>query len=281
MKLLPVNYFMVTFTVPQQVRDFIRSNQKICYGAMFQASSQTLKKLMQDPKYVGSKNVGFLGVLHSWGRDLNYHPHIHFIVPGGGLSDDKSKWKGANAKFLIHVESASKIFRAKFYDAIEKAELGKELDRSVRYQGWNVNVQAMGRGEKALDYLAPYVFKTAISDSRIVCHDAKKVVIKVKRSKSKKIEEVEFTPMEFIRRFLQHVLPTGFMKVRHYGFLSSNPVLEIDEIRRIIDELWTELEELSNKEKVDPRPESYKCGCGSHKLKFIFHTWQSIRIDPE
>lgn len=279
-KLLPVPYFMVTFTVPQQVRRFIRSNQKVCYASMFKAASETLKKLMKDQRHVGAETPGFLGVLHTWGRDLNYHPHIHFIIPGGGLSKDKSEWKSSGKKFLIPVEAASTIFRAKFYDAVEKEGLGDEIDRSMRFKGWNVNVKAMGDGQKALDYLAPYVFKVAISDSRIVCHDAQKVVIKVKRTDTKKVEQVAFTPFEFIRRFLQHVLPDGFMKVRHYGFLSANPALPIDDIRRMIDELWTELELLAKREEPQPPPQSLQCGCGSHKLKFIFHTWRNMQKPP-
>ena len=197
-------------------------------------------------------------------------------MPGGGLSKDKSEWKSSNKKFLIPVKAASMIFRAKFYEAIQKE--GLELDSSMRYKGWNVNVQAMGNGRKALDYLAPYVFKVAISDSRIVYHDQEKVVIKVKRSDTKKIIHVTFTPFEFIRRFLQHTLPSGFMKVRHYGFLSANPALPIDDIRRMIDELWTELELLAKREEPEPPPRSLQCSCGSCNLKLIFSTWRNIRV---
>lgn len=279
-KLLPVDYFMVTFTVPSEVRSFIRSNQKLCYATMFKAASATLKKLMKDDRHVGAHTAGFLGVLHTWGRDLNYHPHLHFIVPGGGLSKDKTQWKSSGKKFLLPVKAASKIFRAKFHEEMEKVGLLEKIDQSVRRSGWHVNVQAMGNGEKALDYLAPYVFKVAIADSRIVCHDDEKVVIKVKRTGSKKVEQMKLTPFEFIRRFLQHVLPDGFMKVRHYGFLSSNPAVPLNDIRRLIDELWTELQLLGNREKVEP-PRKYQCGCGSHQLKFIFHTWQNVAKPPD
>lgn len=287
-KLLPVNYFMVTFTVPQEVRKFIRSNQKFAYNALFKAGSQTLKTLLKNKRFVGADIAGFFGVLHTWGRDLNYHPHVHFIVPGGGLTKDSSEWKGAGKNFLIPVKAASKIFREKFIHEVAKIKLEKEIDSRARFKSWNVNIQAVGDGEKALDYLAPYVFKTAIADSRIVSYDESKVVIKVKRSGSKKIEHVTFSTMEFIRRFLQHVLPSGFMKVRHYGFLSSNPSITIEALRLLIDgnevadinthRVWATLQSFVKKEPKKP-PRKLKCSCGSTNLKFIFHTWQPINSD--
>ena len=273
-KRLPVEYFMVTFTVPKEVRMFIRSNQKICYNAMFKAASETLKKLMKDPKYVGTEMPGFMGVLHTWGRDLCFHPHIHFIVPGGGLSKDKKEWLSSRSKYLINVKAASAIFRAKFFAEIEKAGLGAKIDYSVRYSGFNVNCESKGDGENALNYLAKYVFKVGISDSRIVSHNDEQVVIRVTRSDTGVVENVKFKPLEFIRRFLQHVLPDGLMKVRHYGFLSPNSSVPINDIRRMIDELWTELELLANREKPEPPPPKYECKCGSHKLKFMWHCWQ-------
>ena len=280
-KRLPVEYYMATFTVPSQVREFIRSNQKICYSAMFKAASDTIKVLMKDPKYAGADTAGFLGVLHTWGRDLCYHPHIHFIVAAGGLSKDKKEWKSCKPKYLIPVNAASEIFRAKFYDEIDQAGLGDKIDRSVRYKGWNVNIESKGDGENALNYLAKYVFKVGISDSRIVCHDDKKVVVRVKRSDTGVVENVKFKHLEFIRRFLQHVLPDGFMKVRHYGFLSPNASVPINDIRKMIDELWTALEVLAKREEPEPPPKkSYKCECGSYKLKFIFHTWRSVIESP-
>ena len=233
-KRLPCNYFLITFTVPKEVRPFLRKHQRAGYDALFDAAANAIKKLAKDPRFVGADEVGAVAVLHTWGRTLNYHPHIHFIVPGGGLSKNRTEWRAAKPGFFIRVEPLSSIFRAKFRDVIKKHGLLESIDNTAWLKAWNVNSQAVGNGESALKYIAPYVFRVAISNNRIVNSDNGKVTFKYKKSHSNRFRNMTVDASEFIRRFLQHVLPTGFMKIRHYGFLSSNAATPLDTIRNLI-----------------------------------------------
>ncbi len=225
---------MITFTVPLELRLFIRSHQRICYSALFKASSDTLKKLALDEKYIGGDLPGFFGVLHTWGRELTYHPHIHYIVPGGAFSKDDGLWHFSRADFFLPVEAMSKIFKAKFRDEIKKHNLYHDIPPEVWNHEWVVNCQAVGSSAKSVKYLAPYVFKVAISNSRITKVEDHKVFFKYKKSKSNRCRTMILDVMEFMRRFLQHVLPSGFMKVRYYGFLAPGSSLSLNKIRALI-----------------------------------------------
>jgi len=260
--LLPCNYFMITFTLPQELRGFIRSHQKIAYAAMFDAASGALKKLAHDRRFVGADQTGFFGVLHTWGRQLNYHPHVHFIVPGGGLSKDRKEWLCSKPDFFIHVKPLSRVYRAKFRDAMEKAGLLREIDPIVWQKGWNVNSQAVGDGRTSLKYLAPYVFRVAISNSRIVGCDNGQVTFRYRRPRSSRWRTMTLDTMEFLRRFLQHVLPTGFMKIRHYGFLSANAKVPIEKIREMISMLFEFVKELMAPPEKAPRRKMSCSKCG-------------------
>ena len=231
---LPGHHFMITFTVPQPLRRFIRSHQRICYAAMFRASADTIKKLATDPKYIGGNLPGFLGVLHTWGRQLQYHPHIHYIVPGGALSTKDLQWHRSRVDFYLPVNAMSIIFRARFRDAMKKNCLYHQIPSQVWEQGFNVNCQAVGAGRRSIRYLAPYVFKIAISDYRIVNIDSNHVSFKCKKSQSNRWRIMRLDVMEFIRRYLQHVLPTGFMKIRYYGFLSPSCRVPLQKISILI-----------------------------------------------
>jgi hypothetical protein len=168
-KLLPCPYFLITFTLPKELRQFVRSHPRECYRAMFQASAATLRELAQNPKHIGSSQLGFTGVLHTWGRSLSYHPHIHFIVPGGALGEDGATWLPSRANFFVPVRAASILFRAKFKELMAEAglDLGK-IPPEVWTKKWVVHSKAVGDGRRALRYLAPYVFRVAISNRRIV-----------------------------------------------------------------------------------------------------------------
>jgi len=233
-RLLPCPYFLLTFTFPAKLRRFVRAHQRVCYAALFQASSRAIKRLAADPKYVGTKSLGFFGVLHTWGRTLEYHPHVHYVVPGGGLSDDGSRWLPSRADFFVPVRALSKIFRAKFRDCMKRAGLLSQLDPDVWRQDWVVHSQTVGDGRASLKYLAPYVFRVAISDHRIVSCDDGNVAFSYRRSGSRRWRRMTLDAMEFIRRFLQHVLPTGFQKVRHYGFASPNAKQSIESVRWVV-----------------------------------------------
>jgi len=232
---LPGHHFMITFTVPEQLRRFIRSNQQKCYSAMFAASSQTLKKLALDEKYIGGDLPGFFGVLHTWGRQLQYHPHIHYIVPGGALSKDDGKWRPSRIDYYLPIKAMAKIFKAKFRDEMTKSGLYPKIPSEAWHKAFNVNCQAVGSSEQSVKYLAPYVFKVAISNSRIVKVDDRKVSFKYKKDRSQRWRTMALDVMEFLRRFLQHVLPTGFMKIRYYGFLNASCSTPLEKIRTLIE----------------------------------------------
>ena len=238
-RLLPCPYFLLTFTLPASLRMFVRGHQRECYNALFAASSATIRVLAADPKYVGSANCGFFGVLHTWGRDVGYHPHAHYVVPGGAVSEDGSTWLSSRADFFIPVRAASLIYRAKFRDAMRAAGLLDQIDPSVWKQAWVVHSQAVGDGRRAVKYLAPYVFRVAISDHRIVSVEdgpdgRGQVTFGYRKSGSNRWRNMTVSASEFLRRFLQHVLPRGFQKVRHYGFAAARNRKQYESIRWMV-----------------------------------------------
>ncbi|MFQ5584350.1 MAG: IS91 family transposase, partial [Calditrichia bacterium] len=235
--LLPVTYFMVTFTLPAEFRALARSNQRLIYNIFFKSSSAALQKLSLDPRFIGGK-IGMIGILQTWTRDLFYHPHIHYIVPGGGLSEDGKQWFSARDNFLLPVKALSVIFRAKFRDALQKADpkLFEQIPPHSWKKYWVAHSEAVGSGQYALKYLSEYLFRVAISNHRIVDHQDDQVTFRYSRSDpssgkdpdSKEQHYQTLTAEEFIRRFLQHVLPHRFVKVRYYGLLSpkNRPLLQ-------------------------------------------------------
>jgi hypothetical protein len=224
----------VTFTVPAGLRGWIRSHQRIAYATLFEASSAAIKALAANPKYIGAADCGFFGVLHTWGRTLDYHPHVHYVVPGGGLSSDGHEWLPSQAQFLVPVHALSIVLRAKFRTALDRAGMLAEVDPAVWRQDWVVHSQAVGDGRASLKYLAPYVFRVAITDRRIVSCDEGKVTFSYRKSGSNRWRKMTVEGSEFVRRFLQHVLPTGFQKVRHYGFLSAHSGVSLELVRWLI-----------------------------------------------
>lgn len=216
--LLPVPYFLVTFTLPEELRALARSNQKLIYHLLFRAASQALLKLAQDERFVGG-TVGMVGVLHTWTRQLIYHPHVHFIVTGGGLTA-RGKWQGARPDFLVPVKALSRIFRAKFREQLQPTELGSTIQPKVWRKPWVVHSKPVGTGLAACKYLAPYIFRVAISNHRFLSLQDGRVTFSYKESATDLTRRCTLSATEFIRRFLQHVLPPRFVKVRYYGLLS-------------------------------------------------------------
>lgn len=237
-KRLPCPYFLITFTLPKELRPFVRSHQEVGYAALFEAAAGALKKLVKDERFVGAQQLGASAVLHTWGRQIPYHPHVHFIVPGGGLAGDGEQWRASREDFFVHVKPLSRIYRAKFRDALKKAGLFDEVDPAVWKKDWVVDSRAVGDGQAAMKYLAPYVFRVALSNSRIVSYDQDHVTFRYRKSKGAQWKKLTLEPMEFMRRFLQHVLPTGFMKVRHYGFLSANAATPLGRVRELVAEFY-------------------------------------------
>lgn len=270
-KQLPCPYFMLTWTVPEEIRPFIRANQKIAYTALFNAAATALRTLARDERFIGADTPGFTAVLHTWGNQMQYHPHLHFIVPAGGLSKDRKTWLPSGNKFYLPVRALSPIYRACFKKAMADLGLLDRIDPAVWAKDWNVNCQAMPHGRNALKYLARYVYRVAISDSRIVKVADGKITFSYKKSGSNRPRKMTLDAMEFIRRFLQHVLPTGFMKVRHYGFLSANCAVTIVKVRLLI--IAALEERFSLDDLLPPRKETIACStcsiCGG-PLRYLY-----------
>jgi ribosomal protein L37AE/L43A len=216
--LLPVAHFLVTFTLPAELRALARSNQKTIYNLLFRASAAALLQLAQDPRFVGAR-LGMVGVLHTWTRQLLYHPHVHYIVTGGGLTAD-GRWRSSRPAFLVPVKALSPIFRAKFRDELKKTQLFAQVEPRVWRKDWVVHCEAVGSGAQAFQYLAPYIFRVAISNNRLRKLENGNVSFAYKESATDQLRHCTLSAQEFIRRFLQHVLPPRFIKVRYYGLLS-------------------------------------------------------------
>jgi hypothetical protein len=161
-----------------------------------------------------------VGVLHTWGRNLAFHPHIHYLVPAGGLAADGQTWLPARRNFFLPVKALSRIFRAKFRDALRRTDCFDDVPHEVWAKDWVVHCQPVGTGLGALKYLAPYIFRVAISNNRILKLANGKVTFRFRATDTGKLRTSTLPAEEFIRRFLQHVLPRGFVKVRYYGFLA-------------------------------------------------------------
>jgi len=265
-ELLPVGYYHMVFTLPHELNQLCLQNKKVMYGLLFKAVSQTLLELSKDPRHLGA-NIGLITVLHTWGQNMMEHPHLHCIMPSGGLSFDKKHWVHVNKKddFFIHVKVLSEKFRGKFLafvkEAFDKGKLefkGRLSAVKGRVQftrflaplyrkSWVVNIQApMGTPEKILEYLSRYVFRIAITDRRILEVKDGKVLFSWKDYRTGRFHRMRLDVDEFIGRFLLHVLPKGFFKVRYYGIFSSRYRKENIETARGLLEQETE----NNKEEA-------------------------------
>jgi hypothetical protein len=214
--LLPVVHFLVTFTLPHELRKLARSNQKTVYNIFFRTSAEAFQQLCLDPKFVGGE-IGMMGVLQTWTRDLIYHPHIHYVATGGGLSADGERWLASRENFLVPVKALSVIFCAKFRDELKKTDLFDQVPAAAWKKSWVVHSEPVGSGKQALKYLAPYLFRVAISNNRIRKLKDGMVTFKYKDSDTGSWRLRTLPAEEFIRRFLQHILPQRFIKIRYYG----------------------------------------------------------------
>ena len=220
-KLLPVSYFMITVTLPSEFRKTARSQQKTVYRLFFQTSAEAIQLLARDPRFLGGE-IGLVGVLQTWTRAMDYHPHIHYLVPGGALSDDHKRWLSAKPDFLLPAQPLATIFRAKFRDALKKAGLYDSVPESVWKKDWVIDIEAVGNGDAAIKYLAPYIFRVAISNRNILSMKEGQITFRYKDSKTQETKFRTYAAERFISLFLQHVLPAGFIKVRYFGFYASS-----------------------------------------------------------
>ncbi len=238
--LLPTRYFHVVFTLPESLRPLALRNQDAVYSILFRAASQTLKEVTQNPKHL-SAEVGFIAVLHTWSQTLMDHPHLHCIVTGGGLSLDGERWIRCKGKFFIPVKVLSRVFRGKFLAYLkelrEKGTLSfpgniaplkehnafKSLLSSLYGQEWVVYCKPPFHNvERVIDYLGRYTHRVAISNNRLVKLEGDRVTFRYRdRQDNDTIKLMTLEASEFIRRYLLHILPDGFVKIRHYGILSS------------------------------------------------------------
>jgi len=215
--LLPVPYFLVTFTLPRELRTVAYKHQKVVYNLLFRCAAAALQDLAADPRFVGGQ-IGMVGVLHTWQRDLTFHPHVHFLVPGGGLDFATERWHAAHNAFFVHVKPLSILFRAKMRDGLKKAGLFHHVPSAAWQKAWVVHSKSVGYGQKAVAYLADYVFRIGLSNTRILKLEQDEVTFRYKHNTTKRCVLVTLPVFEFIDRFLLHVLPWGFVKVRYYGF---------------------------------------------------------------
>jgi hypothetical protein len=238
--LLPVEYFHVVFTLPAALGPLALQNKREIYGALFRAAAETLSTIARDPKHLGAE-IGFLMVLHTWGQTIHHHPHVHCVVPGGGLSPDGTRWIACRKGFFLPVRVLSRLFRKKFLHLLKrlyaKGKLSltgsvatlrgpaawRELIDSLRHTAWVVySKKPFGGPRQTLKYLARYTHRVAISNRRIVSLDGGRVRFRWKDyAHESKQRVMTLDPQEFIRRFLMHILPKGFVRIRHYGFLSN------------------------------------------------------------
>jgi hypothetical protein len=235
--LLPVTHFLVTFTLPAELRALARSNQKTIYNLLFRASAAALQQLALDPRFVGAR-LGMVAVLHTWTRQLLYHPHVHYIVTGGGLTADR-RWRSSRPDFLVPVKALSRIFRAKLRDALKKTALFAQVETPLWCKDWVVHCEPVGTGAQAFQYLAPYIFRVALSNNRLRKLEQGQVTFSYKDSAAEQLKHCTITAAEFIRRFLQHVLPPRFIKVRYYGLLSPAQRQLLEKARQLLSATTT------------------------------------------
>jgi len=238
-ELLPVEYFHVVFTVPEEIAALAYQNKEVVYGILFRATAETLRTLAADPQHLGAA-IGFFAVLHSWGQNLLHHPHLHCVVPGGGLAPDGKRWIACRPGFFLPVNVLSCLFRRLFLDYLQAAfEQGQRhffssLERlrdphafahylaPLRQIDWVVHAKPpFGGPEQVLNYLGRYTHRVAISNNRLLDIEDGKITFRWKDYRHNDRPRVmTLEADEFIRRFLLHVLPDGFQRIRHYGFLA-------------------------------------------------------------
>ena len=224
--LLPVPYFFLTFTLPSELRTLVRAHQKALYALLFQASAEAAQKLAHDPRYIGGQ-IGLVGVLHTWTRNLIYHPHVHYLAPGGGLHSDGKTWLPVRQGFFLPVRALSKLFRAAFRRGLQKLKLFDKVPSRAWRQKWVVHCKPVADGQAALKYLAPYIHRVAISNRRLLAFDNRgtmetsQVTFQFRASDTGQLKTCTLSVEQFFQRFLQHILPQAFVKVRYYGFLGA------------------------------------------------------------
>ena len=265
-KLLPVEYFMVTFTLPRELRSLAWHHQTVIYNGLFVVARSTLKDFGLNPKHLGA-DIGMTAVLHTHSRRLDYHPHLHIIVPGGGVDRARRQWKKKKGKYLFNEFALAKVFRARFLAAIKAA--GLSIPAQLPKQ-WVADCKPVGKGEPALEYLSRYLYRGVISENNIVANRDGKVTFRYLESKTGKTLYRTLKGEDFLWLVLQHVLPRGFRRVRDYGFLHGNA-------KRLLSLVQLVLRVVIEARAPRPRPvfKCPRCQSPMQIIGFISPTWSS------
>ena len=252
-RLLPCSYFLLTVTLPQQIRPLARSHQKTVYGILLSCAAQALQKLAADPRWLGAR-PGMLAVLHTWTRTMLHHPHAHFLVTAGGLTADGRVWRhSAYRDFFVPCRALSVIFRAKVRDALRQTKLLEQVPQKVWRTRWVVHCQHAGNGDKVLQYVARYVHRIAITNSRLENLDAAgQVTFRYRDSRSGQLKRCTLSAEQFIARFLQHVLPSRFTKVRYYGLFSTRSRDALEQARSLLAQPTQRLDAADSPQHTPP-----------------------------
>lgn len=229
-KLLPVDYYLVGFTLPAQLRCFVWNHQKWAYQALFQAAKETLDAFFKHDKQLGEK-TGYIAVLHTHSRKLTFHPHVHFVVPAGGLNKDKTLWLNKTGKYLFVANNLAKVFRGKFIELMCRA--GYYLPANTP-KAWNADCEYVGKGDSALTYLARYLYRSVINEQNILRLKDDRITFRYQESTGKAFKNITEPAVDFLWRVLQHVLPKGFRRARNYGFLHGNAKATLKRLQLIL-----------------------------------------------
>lgn len=249
-RLLPCPYFLVTFTLPQELRAVARSHQRTVYDALLRTAAETLLRVAADPQHLGARPA-ILAVLHTWTQDLRYHPHVHVLITGGGLAPDGTRWVPTpRPDFLFPGYVLSPVFRGKMREALSRANLRDQVAPECWTRDWVVQVQAAGSGHRVLEYLGRYVFRVAITNRRLESFVNGRVIFRYRNRRTAQQTRRTLPAPIFLARFLQHVLPRGFAKVRHYGLASPTCRRQLDAARTALPPAPTPM--VSSSRPADP-----------------------------
>jgi putative transposase/transposase-like zinc-binding protein len=265
-EILPVDHYMITLTLPFELRALCRLSPREVYGAFFAAASAAIKELAADKRFLGAK-VGMIGTLQTWRRDGEFHPHIHFLVPGGGLSKDGKNWVWPrNSEFLIHSKPLMKLFKGKFKARLNELGLLGRVPQNAWSKPWVGDCKKVGNGMSSFKYIGAYTQRVFISNNRIERYDGENVTFRYADSKSGESVRRAMPALDFIFMFLRHVLPSGFQKTRYYGIWGSAHKETLRDIRMTI---------LTSRGQAPPEPEVFKppaikCGKCETEMELMF-----------
>jgi Putative transposase/Transposase zinc-binding domain len=302
-ELLPAPYYHVVFTLPAPIADIARQNKKVVYDLLFKASAETMLTIAADPRHLGAR-IAITAVLHTWGSAMTYHPHVHMIVPGGGISADGKSWISCKPGFFLPVRVLSRLFRRLFLSMLAAAHDDARLTffgdqqhladrhafdaclKPLRKAEWVVYAKRpFGGPEAVLAYLSCYTHRVAISNSRLISADQSGVTFKYKDYRidgPDRYKTMTLTPAEFIRRFLIHVLPRGFHRIRHYGLLANGSrAANIALARQLLAVPQPEEQDADEQQAGKQEPERACPCCGGRMITIeVFQAGQTPRHQP-